>query len=504
MFYRRFLASVKAVSELLFYFFLTYIRLNLLSDKIALNYHKRVLLVLNRNKTWIEFFLYYSLVYAKLGANVFLLIDKKSIERVYGLNVLVLNRIFWFVFKGLLSLIPRLTFEFFDEKENTIDRFYEPLLEDWKTASVSYDHHIEEHDVIANPHIYLREFNEFKRLSRIYLANLQSVVSNAKYDLILSYSGYISESRILFEWGKRNSEYSRNRIVFIDGWPWRPGDIVFEFGKPALDYSVQGLLTSDFWTESRRTAYGNYVKLMDTGRRSKSVSNFYRIQKSDLNSKMDQDLRDFLNKKGSMAILATNVNGDSSLVRRERFFKSQKDWLSLVINWYANEGSEFKLLIRIHPGEKWAGDKCTDKVGDFLKYLKLPTNVFVVHSNDSVNTFQIAKKAFFALTWISNVGAEFVSRNIPCIDAGISKFDKLSLTPTYNNVQEYFELLESHHKLKIAPSPKQVDLAKRYIYYIFSELSRPAFGFNYDMKSTFKLSSKSLQEHMVLAHSFLK
>jgi hypothetical protein len=504
VFYRRFLAVAKAVVELWLYFLLLHFKFNLLSSKKALNSGQRVLLIVSRNRTWIEFFLYYTLVYVKLGAHVVLLVDKKSIQRAYGLNVQGANRIFWFFFNGLLSLVPRLKCEFIDEKEDSTEPLYEQILEDWKTAAVSYDYHIEEYDVIKNSHNYTVEFNEFQRLSRIHLANLQRVVSNSRFDLILSYSGFISESRILYEWGKLSSEYSGNRIVFIDGWPWRPGNIVFAFGKPALDYSVRGLLISDYWTESRRTAYENYIELINTGIRSKSVSNFYRIQKSDLTSKMDKTLHDFLNKEGSMAILATNVNGDSSLVRRERFFKSQKEWLSSVINWYANEGNEFKLLIRIHPGETWAGDKCTDKVGDFLKYLKLPENVYVISSNDVVNTFQFAERAFLALTWISNVGAEFVSRGISCLDAGISKFDELSITPVYNNVQEYFGLVDSYHRRKTVPTPKQVDLAKRYVYFIFHELSRPGFGFNYNMKSTLKLSNNTFKEHMILAHSFLK
>ena len=66
------------------------------------------------------------------------------------------------------------------------------------------------------------------------------------------------------------------------------------------------------------------------------------------------------------------------------------DWIIKTIDYFSQR-KDLNLLIRVHPTEINSDRPAKQKVKDEIekKYKKLPANVFLIDSNDSISTYSI-------------------------------------------------------------------------------------------------------------------
>jgi len=176
-----------------------------------------------------------------------------------------------------------------------------------------------------------------------------------------------------------------------------------------------------------------------------------------------------------VALLATNVVGDSLTLSRQVFSASMSDWVVRTIRYFMPR-SETQLVIRVHPGELLvSGPSVADYVKEALRGEELPEHIHLVAADDRVNTYDIVEIADLGLVYTTTTGLEMAMSGLPVIPVGNTHYRGKGFTLDVETWQEYFELLD---KVLIAPgnyrpTKAQVDLAWNYAYRFFFEYAQP-------------------------------
>ena len=188
-----------------------------------------------------------------------------------------------------------------------------------------------------------------------------------------------------------------------------------------------------------------------------------------------------------IALLASNVIGDSLTLQRATFTGTMTEWLRRTIKYFIDR-SDVQFVLRTHPGELVAkGPSVVDLVE--AEFPELPENVHLVRPNDPVNTYDLISIAEIGLAYTTTVGMEIAMHGVPVIVVGNTHYREKGFTHDPNSWEEYFQVLDQEFstKDKQGISKEEVDLAWKYAYHFF--FSYP-FQYPWHMRGFFETVKK--------------
>lgn len=187
-----------------------------------------------------------------------------------------------------------------------------------------------------------------------------------------------------------------------------------------------------------------------------------------------------------VALLATNVLGDSLTLDRQIFSKTMADWIEQTVAYFAKR-EDIQLIIRIHPGEMLAhGTSMVDVVKAALG--DIPDHIHLIEPEEKLNTYDILDITDLGLVYTTTVGLEMAMRGIPVIVAGKTHYRNRGFTHDPNTWESYFSKLDSllNDLNSSRLSEEQVQLAWRYAYLFFFEFSKPFPWHLLDLEKDYK------------------
>ena len=174
-----------------------------------------------------------------------------------------------------------------------------------------------------------------------------------------------------------------------------------------------------------------------------------------------------------VAVLCTNVVGDSLALGREVFSQGMADWLRGSVRLLAAR-SDVQLVVRVHPGEALGtGLPSAEIVRETLP--DLPGHVTVVPPDSPFNTYDVIDLADFGLVYTTTAGLEMAMAGIPVIVAGRTHYRGRGFTHDPSSWDEYAQQIEAlvrRPRGERLPA-EQVDLAWRYAYRFFFDYPFP-------------------------------
>jgi hypothetical protein len=289
------------------------------------------------------------------------------------------------------------------------------------------------------------------------------------YDVIVIPNGSILEFAAIFQ----AARYARVPVV------------TYEFGEQrdrmwlAQDDEVMRLDTSGLWsargevplTESETQALEALYRARRGGRLWAGFRRQWQAGEGRGSEAARRQLG--LDPRRPIALLCTNVVGDSLALGREVFTDGMADWLSQTVRHFASR-PQAQLVVRVHPAEQiLVGDPSTEIVQEAVPVL--PPHVVVIPPEAEVNTYDLFEIADVGLSYTTTVGMEMAMAGIPVIVSGRSHYRGKGFTLDPESSNEYFSsldrLLEPGAQRKLGQA--QVDLARRYAYRFFFEYPYP-------------------------------
>lgn len=218
----------------------------------------------------------------------------------------------------------------------------------------------------------------------------------------------------------------------------------------------------------------NTVRSLFSARQNATLwDNFSRLWQGNA-SEGGQAIREKLNLDDRpVALLATNVLGDSLTLGRNLFSKTMAQWVARTVQYFVGR-PDVQLIIRIHPGELITeGLAMADIVKDVVPVL--PEHIHMIEPGEKVNTYDIVEIASLGLVYTTTVGLEMAMSGKPVIVTGDTHYRGRGFTFDPDSWVSYYKTLG-----KILQKPKdqwltdeQVELAWRYAYTFFYEYPLP-------------------------------
>ena len=431
----------------------------------------RVLITALRNQTWIEWSAYCACVIRKLGFEATLVYDGDLTRSLYSAPGS----------RGFFSQLCRIPgIELVDLNDKTKREGDDPwyrAAEDWGPTALAYDLHLEEADVASNRERYAPQLEAYRTRTTRLASTLNSFLKERSFHRAFCYSGLIGESKVLLDVLRAHNV----ETVCVEGWAWRPGHMIYNLNAPALEYNVAGWLQSlGTWDTSKEREVDAYLEFLDADERDGEwLENFYRIQKDAVSASLPLELSKFLQGDEPVFLLAPNVIGDSSMLKRETIFRGQQAWTIEVMKWFAVR-PHLKLVVRAHPAERWIGPKCAVFMADVARQAaRGMNNVFVIDSSESVNTFSLIPFLRAGLAWLSSAGVDMVVRGVPVAVAANPKYSGLGIVEEPATQRDYFALIERWARNLERPNRHQITQGKRYLHMVFKGFSFEAGGRDY-------------------------
>lgn len=174
-----------------------------------------------------------------------------------------------------------------------------------------------------------------------------------------------------------------------------------------------------------------------------------------------------------VALLATNVLGDSLTLGRNVFSASMAEWITKTVQYFAAR-PDVQLVVRVHPGERlMKGPSSLDVIRAALP--DLPENIKLVAPLEKVNTYDLMEIAGLGLAYTTTVGMEMAMRGVPVILAGQTHYRGRGFTYDPTSWSEYFatadRLLADLPAQRLTPG--QVESAWNYAYRFFFDFPLP-------------------------------
>lgn len=141
-----------------------------------------------------------------------------------------------------------------------------------------------------------------------------------------------------------------------------------------------------------------------------------------------------------IALLATNVLGDSLTLGRNIFARSMAEWIERTVVYFAGR-SDAQLVVRVHPGERLIRGPSMLRVIEGAVPGK-PSNIHVVGPTESTNTYDLMEIADLGLAYTTTVGLEMAMRGVPVIVAGKTHYRDRGFTMAPRSWLEYFRMLD--------------------------------------------------------------
>jgi hypothetical protein len=170
-----------------------------------------------------------------------------------------------------------------------------------------------------------------------------------------------------------------------------------------------------------------------------------------------------------VALVATNVVGDSLALNRQVFTNGMADWLSQSLRYLAGR-ADVQTVVRIHPGELLgAGMPSEEVVRTALP--DLPPHVILIPPDSQVNTYDLIENAHIGLVYTSTAGLEMAMHGVPVVTAGQTHYRGKGFTDDPESLPEYFARMEQCLAQPVGRrlASEQVELAWRYAHRFFFE-----------------------------------
>ena len=174
-----------------------------------------------------------------------------------------------------------------------------------------------------------------------------------------------------------------------------------------------------------------------------------------------------------LALLATNVLGDSLTLGRQRITQTMAEMIVRTIAYFMRH-PEVQLVVRVHPGElKTHGTSMVDVINQ--AYPELPENIHIIRPEDKTNTYDLMEIADFGLVYTTTVGMEMAMSGLPVIVTGKTHYAGKGFTLDPQTWQKYEQMLDqvSNNPTASRLTPEQVEKAWLYAYLFFFEFSLP-------------------------------
>lgn len=165
--------------------------------------------------------------------------------------------------------------------------------------------------------------------------------------------------------------------------------------------------------------------------------------------------------------LPTNVMWDAQLDFPSNFFKNILEWLFFTVDYFINN-QNLQLIIRVHPAEVDISKPSKQRVSDelFKKYGKLPSNIFIVNSNENYNTYKILDKCDNILIYGSRLGIEMSALGKMVIVAGEGFIRNKNIAIDIVSKKHYKKTLENLPLENLMVNDRLLR-AKKYAYHFF-------------------------------------
>ena len=174
-----------------------------------------------------------------------------------------------------------------------------------------------------------------------------------------------------------------------------------------------------------------------------------------------------------VALLATNVLGDSLTLGRQRISGTMAEMIVGTIRWFLDH-PEAQLVIRVHPGElKTHGTSMVEVIEK--NFPSLPEHIHLVRPEDKTNTYDLVETTDFGIVYTTTVGLEMAMAGLPVVVTGKTHYAGKGFTLDPSNWQGYETILArlTENPTAMRLSQNQVEQAWLYAYLFFFEFSLP-------------------------------
>jgi hypothetical protein len=174
-----------------------------------------------------------------------------------------------------------------------------------------------------------------------------------------------------------------------------------------------------------------------------------------------------LDPKRPIALLCTNVVGDSLALNRQVFTSGMAEWLRKTVTFF-EKMPDYQLVVRVHPGEMLgAGHPSVDIIRNALPHQ--PEHVTVVPPESAINSYDLIEFAHLGLVYTTTIGLEMSMLGIPVIVTGETHYKGKGFTDDPGNWGEYISVLQKRLE---EPQGRQlsdqaIEKAWRYAYRYF-------------------------------------
>ncbi|MCJ7514250.1 MAG: hypothetical protein MUO23_14955, partial [Anaerolineales bacterium] len=261
--------------------------------------------------------------------------------------------------------------------------------------------------------------------------------------------------------------------------------ITYEFGEQreriwlAGDDEVMLQDTEAFWNARRQEALSaqelaNLRDMTEARRQGRRWENFGRQWQAGGRQGAESVRQALgLDPHRPVAVLCTNVVGDSLALGRQVFSEGMADWLRGTVRLFGGR-HDVQLVVRVHPGESLGtGLPSTEIVHQTLP--DLPGHVTVVPPDSPFNTYDVIDLADLGLVYTTTAGLEMAMAGVPVVVAGRTHYRGRGFTLDPETWEAYAAAIDSLVRRPRGDrlSREQVDLAWRYAYRFFFDYPFP-------------------------------
>jgi hypothetical protein len=442
----------------------------------------RIMLTAFRNRTWIEWAVYAACQLRRLGVATTLVYSSSEVRRLYPLARLSGRLGFWAGVEDVpdIRLIDLDHWRPFPEDTTPFREF----AREFAPAVAAYDLHVEENEEGPLAPEYRRAVTRAEDMLAETGAALAHILRENPVSRLACYSGLIGRSPALCEAARRAGV----EVLTVEGWAWRPGHMICNLNAPALEYNLEGWLQAvGPWDATREKETARLLRFQEGAleKDEPAPGGLHSVQRTTRTAPLPDAVAEFLRRPGPRFLLATNVVGDSSILRRQPIFRNQRDWLAQTIAYFRARPS-YSLVVRAHPDEVWIPGKVRVRMGDVARGLaEGAANVLVIGGDEDVSSYALMPGLAGGLVWISSIGVDMTTRGISVLAAARPKYHTLGLVEEPPTVPDYFEALTRLATREEQPTREQRARARQYLDVVFSAFSFDAFSPTYRARDLF-------------------